>query len=88
MTNPLDAPPTDKPSATNVEDSQRIFAALSTLQQLIFELQSEVFDVKYRLELLEHHIALATDLNTARDAPSSPATTGTMVPILLPPRQN
>jgi hypothetical protein len=62
-THPSVSPSSDNPSVSKDEDSQCIFEALSTLQLLIFQRQSKVFDVKLHLELLEHCISLATDLS-------------------------
>jgi hypothetical protein len=47
VNHPSEAPSSGKPSASTEEDSQCIFEALSTIQHLIFELRSEVFDVKF-----------------------------------------
>jgi hypothetical protein len=64
ITHPSEVPSSNKPSTSKEEDSQHIFEALSTLQHLIFELRSKVFNVKFRHECLEHCISLMMDLST------------------------
>jgi hypothetical protein len=62
--------------------------ALSMLQQLIFELHSEINDVCFFLELLDHRISMEADMHNTQDAQPSPATTRVTMSTLPPPTQD